>query len=145
MSRIDTLRRRKTKLTRADMEAKIKAGESIIHNGMVISAIVDLPTDVELAAGDPAAEQETADSLDAEIARLQTLRTRLADQQKQTAANIAAADAEAKAKAAAEPPASDADADAKRAQILAGNASGATKVELNPGPPQPPAGSTTGK
>jgi hypothetical protein len=65
------------KKTRDQLEEIIKRGESVIHNGEIITKIEDLPTEAELVLGNPALEKVTADVLDAQIARLQAERDKL--------------------------------------------------------------------
>jgi hypothetical protein len=64
-------------LTRAEMEAAIKAGGSVLHRGAIYHQIGQLPSEAELAEGDPEQEAAVAAALDAQIAALQTQRDRL--------------------------------------------------------------------
>lgn len=58
-------------LTRAEMEAVIRSGGSVVFRGRVLSKIEHLPSAVDLAAGDTTKLQATVDDLDAQIAALQ--------------------------------------------------------------------------
>ncbi len=79
-------------LTRAEMEAVIRGGGSVIYKGRVLSKIEHLPSAVDLAAGDPAKLNATVDDLDTQIKALQ-------EQRKTAAAAQAKADKDAKAAA----------------------------------------------
>lgn len=63
--------RRNGKLTRAGMEAVIKDGGSVLHNGKLLRRIEDLPNEAELVKGDAEAEKATSDSLQRQIDALQ--------------------------------------------------------------------------
>jgi hypothetical protein len=54
----------KGKLTRHGMEEAIRNGGSVIHNGVVVSRLDQLPSEAELAQGDTAAENAALSSLD---------------------------------------------------------------------------------
>lgn len=58
-------------LTREGMEAAIRAGGSVMHDGRVIDTLDDLPDAAELAAGDENRERMLVESYDDQIARLQ--------------------------------------------------------------------------
>lgn len=58
-------------LTRAEMERVIAEGGSVLHGGQHISQIKDLPTEADLAKGDPDKEQAAAGNLQAQIDALQ--------------------------------------------------------------------------
>jgi hypothetical protein len=56
---------------RAAMEQAIRSGGSVMYQGRLITAVEQLPSAAELAAGDPAAEAEAQASLQTQIAELQ--------------------------------------------------------------------------
>jgi hypothetical protein len=56
---------------RAAMEQAIRSGGSVMYQGRLITAVEQLPSAAELAAGDPAAEAEAQTSLQTQIAELQ--------------------------------------------------------------------------
>lgn len=65
------------RLTRRGMEAVIRAGGSVMHNGRFVSRVEELPSQADLAKGNPEMERATRASLqqhrdyiDAEIAKL---------------------------------------------------------------------------
>jgi hypothetical protein len=60
------------------MEATIKAGGSVLHNGVIHWQIGSLPSEADLATGDPQQEAIVAAALDTQIAALQRERERLA-------------------------------------------------------------------
>lgn len=62
---------------RAAMEAAISRGGAVLYQGRIISRVADLPSEAELAQGDPAAEQAAAESLRAQIAQAQQLLAQL--------------------------------------------------------------------
>jgi hypothetical protein len=62
---------------RAEMEAILRSGQGIVYKGQVITKMADLPTDADLAKGDPDKEAEVISSLQAEIDRLQVEKSRL--------------------------------------------------------------------
>lgn len=64
-------------LTRSEMEQTIIQRGSVLYRGRIISRIQDLPSDADLAAGDPAQEAAAAAALDAQIAALQAQRARI--------------------------------------------------------------------
>lgn len=64
-------------LTRQDMEAVIKGGGSVLYKGQTLWQLSQLPTDADLAEGDPAAESAAAAALDQQIAHLTAQRDRL--------------------------------------------------------------------
>jgi hypothetical protein len=68
-------------LTRQDMEAILARGESVIHDGSVITELHELPTEAQLAGGDEDKLRLAHDHLDEQIAALQ-------EQKKQTAASF---------------------------------------------------------
>ena len=70
-------RNRPERLSRKDMEDLIKSGQSIIHDGQMITRCEDLPTEVDLALGDPAKENETEANIDRQIASLQAAKAQL--------------------------------------------------------------------
>lgn len=61
---------RKHPLTLPEMRAILGRGESIMYNGQVISDPRFLPTEAQLAVGDPAAEDAAATHLQGQIDRL---------------------------------------------------------------------------
>lgn len=63
--------------TRADLEQVIIQGGSVRYKGRIIKRVQDLPSDAELAGGDPQREATALADIDAQIARLQNERTRL--------------------------------------------------------------------
>lgn len=64
-------------LTRSEMEQAIIQRGAVLYRGRIISRIQDLPSDADLAAGDPAQEAAAAAALDAQIAALQAQRARI--------------------------------------------------------------------
>lgn len=58
-------------LTRAEMEQVIREGGSVKHGGRIISRLEHLPSDADLAKGDPAKEAKAAGDLQAQIDQLQ--------------------------------------------------------------------------
>lgn len=64
-------------LTRNEMEQVIVVGGSVLFQGRLIGRVQDLPTDADLAKGNPEQEAHAAAALDAQIAALQTQRARL--------------------------------------------------------------------
>jgi hypothetical protein len=64
-------------LSRADMERVIKDGGSVLHRGILHTRVETLPTEADLAEGDPAREQAAREALDAQIAALTAQRSRL--------------------------------------------------------------------
>jgi hypothetical protein len=58
-------------LTRIEMEQVLIQKGSVLHNGRIISRMQDLPSEAELAAGNPAQEAAVAGSLQAQITALQ--------------------------------------------------------------------------
>lgn len=64
-------------MTRAQMEAVIAGGGSVLHGGKLYTRVEHLPSEAELAQGDPAAEQAAAARLQEEIVRLQEQVARL--------------------------------------------------------------------
>lgn len=65
-------------LTRNQMEEVIRSGGSVLHGGRLITRVEHLPTDADLAAGNPEQEALAAAALEAQIAALQAQRDRLA-------------------------------------------------------------------
>lgn len=64
-------------LTRNEMERVIAHGGSVLHGGRLITRVEDLPTDADLATGDPNRETQIANSLQQQIDRLQAQLERL--------------------------------------------------------------------
>ncbi len=91
-------------LTRAEMEAVIDAGGSVLHDRQVITRREDLPSEADLAAGDPDKSQEVADKLKAQIADLKEQLAQAQTQQKE-AADVARAALEQAHAAESTPPA----------------------------------------
>jgi hypothetical protein len=58
-------------LSREQMEAVIRSGGSVLHQGRIISRIEALPSAAELAKGDPDKEAQAAQSLQQQIDQLQ--------------------------------------------------------------------------
>lgn len=58
-------------ISRAEMQAAIAAGGVVLHNGRIYNDPKDLPTEAELAKGDPAREKKAQDDIQAQIAALQ--------------------------------------------------------------------------
>lgn len=58
-------------ISRAEMQAAIAAGGVVLHNGRIYNDPLDLPTEAELAKGDPAREKKAQDDIQAQIAALQ--------------------------------------------------------------------------
>jgi len=59
------------------MEEAIKAGGSVLHKGAIYHQLGQLPSEAELAEGDPEQEAVVASALDAQITALQRQRDRL--------------------------------------------------------------------
>lgn len=68
---------RNHKLTRYGMECVIRSGGAVQHNGKTITKVADLPSDAELASTDAEKAQAETD-IDAQIARLQAQKAKLA-------------------------------------------------------------------
>ncbi len=64
-------------LSRAQMEDVIRNGGSVLHGGRLITRVEHLPTDADLAAGNPEQEAMAAAALEAQIAALQAQHARL--------------------------------------------------------------------
>jgi hypothetical protein len=58
-------------MTRAEMEATIAAGGSVLYQGRIIASAHHLPTEAQLAAGDPVREAKAKQDLEAQVNRLQ--------------------------------------------------------------------------
>ena len=71
-------------LTRAEMEAVIKSGGSVLYQGRTLSRPEHLPSAAELAQGDPAKEAEASADLQAQIADLQAQLAQLGQLQPST-------------------------------------------------------------
>jgi hypothetical protein len=65
-------------LTRAEMEQVIKDGGAVLHNGQTLWKLDHLPSEADLAAGDPEAEAIVQGALDTQIRHLQQQRDKLA-------------------------------------------------------------------
>jgi hypothetical protein len=57
-------------LTRAQMEQAIQAGGSVLWRGQILTHVAQLPSEADLAAGDPALEAAASAALDAQILAL---------------------------------------------------------------------------
>jgi len=64
-------------LTRAEMEDVIRGGGSILWQGQIVAHIGQLPSEADLAAGDPALEAAARAALDAQILALTQAKARL--------------------------------------------------------------------
>jgi hypothetical protein len=64
-------------ISRAQMERAIREGGSVLYGGRVISRAEQLPSEAELAQGDPDAEAEAQANLQAQMAALQAQMERL--------------------------------------------------------------------
>lgn len=64
-------------LTRQQMEQAIKNGGSVLYGGRLITRTEHLPSDADLAEGNPEQEAAAAAALEAQIAALQAQRDRL--------------------------------------------------------------------
>lgn len=64
-------------LSRDQMEQVIRSGGSVLHGGRLIGRVEQLPTDADLARGNPAQEALAAQALEAQIAALQAQYDRL--------------------------------------------------------------------
>lgn len=64
-------------LSRAQMEDVIRNGGSVLHGGRIITRAEHLPTEADLAAGNPEQERVAAAALEAQIAALQAQYDRL--------------------------------------------------------------------
>lgn len=93
-------------LNRKEMEAVIASGGSVLYGGRTIAHASQLPSEADLAKGDPEAETAAANALQQQIADLQAQVAKLTPAPDSKADAKAKADADAKAKA-------DADAKAK--------------------------------
>lgn len=104
-------------LTRKEMEQAIKDGGSVLYNGQTLWKAEQLPSEADLAVGDPEAETAAANNIQQQIADLQKQIAKLAPTRTvkhDPLADTSGADdprAEAKAKAKAE-----ADAKAKASE-----------------------------
>lgn len=81
MAKTSTPERAQTRqfLTRRDMERIITNEKgSVLWGGQIISKVEDLPTDTDLAIGDPAAEAAQARTIDQQIEALEREKARLA-------------------------------------------------------------------
>lgn len=58
-------------LSRSEMEAIIAGGGSVLHGGRIITRVADLPSELDLAAGDPEREAAAAAELEQRIAALE--------------------------------------------------------------------------
>lgn len=84
---------------RAAMEQAIRSGGSVMHQGRLITTVEQLPSEAELAAGDPEAEQAAQASLQAKVAELQRQLAQLEARQaggSKAKATVKAGDGEAK-------------------------------------------------
>jgi hypothetical protein len=83
-------------LDRKAMEEVINQGGSVMHQGEIISKIEDLPTDTDLAIGDPTAESAQMRTIEQQIEALQADKARIArahaDRARAAAAQRAAAE-----------------------------------------------------
>lgn len=57
--------------TRTEMEQIIQSGGSVVYHGRILSSLHDLPSDAELAAGNPERETIAVTTLQQQIADLQ--------------------------------------------------------------------------
>lgn len=64
------------RLTRKEMEDLVNAGQSVIHNGEMITTIEGLPTDVDLTLDDADAESRLSEHFDRQIETLQQEKAR---------------------------------------------------------------------
>lgn len=64
-------------LSRREMEHVIRSGGSVLHAGTLYSRVEALPSEADLAKGDPAQEQAAAANLEAQIADLRAQLDRL--------------------------------------------------------------------
>lgn len=111
-------------LTRKQMEQVLAQGGSVLYNGQVITQADALPTDADLAAGDPTREQALVAKLQADIAaknaELESLRKSTQSQapaaKKLDDMNVAELDAYAKEHNLTFP--AEADTKAKKLEVL---------------------------
>lgn len=82
-------------LTRTQMEAVIRGGGSVLHDGKLHTQLHTLPTEGDLAAGDPQRETQAANALQAQMADLQAQLDKLTAGQVAPVAPISSAPAEA--------------------------------------------------
>jgi cell division protein FtsB len=68
-------------LSRDQMEAVIANGGSILYGGRLITRVEHLPSEADLAAGDPTAEAKAAEKLERQMAQLQEQMKKLQEQQ----------------------------------------------------------------
>jgi hypothetical protein len=109
---------RPERLSRKDMEDLIKSGQSIIHDGQMITRVEDLPTDVDLALGDPAKEDATEAEINRQIKALEDLKSQLQAGKSKPKAETAKATNDAEPAKPAAPEATPDDKAAQRAKIL---------------------------
>src|SRR5689334_6019815 len=64
-------------LSRTDMERVIQSGGSVLHGGRILTKLEHLPTEADLAVGNPEQEAVAAAALEAQIAALQAQYDRL--------------------------------------------------------------------
>ena len=64
-------------LTRSEMEQVLLNGGSVLHGGVLISRVEQLPGAIDLAKGDPEAETAAANAIQQQIAELQAQVDRL--------------------------------------------------------------------
>ena len=65
------------KLTLDEMKERIAKGQTLIHEGKVISRITDLPSAVDLALGDPNSVEHALSDVEAEQKALDDKRAKL--------------------------------------------------------------------
>jgi hypothetical protein len=64
-------------LSRNEMEQVIRNGGSVLHGGRILTKMEHLPTDADLAVGNPEQEAQAAAALEAQIVALQAQHARL--------------------------------------------------------------------
>lgn len=99
-------------ISRAAMVAAIKEGGSVHYKGALITRLENLPSEAELAVGDPVQEQQALTDLQKEIAGLEARKAALqaqANQQAQVSQQAADADKSAAGGAGQTPPPVDPD------------------------------------
>jgi hypothetical protein len=77
-------------LSRDQMEAVIANGGSILYGGRLITRVEHLPSEADLAAGNPDAEAKAAERLQQQMDALQKQMARLQEQQQATPAKAPA-------------------------------------------------------
>lgn len=75
--------------TRDQLAKVITDGGSVLHNGQQYTTVESLPTEADLAAGNPAAQKQALASLDAQMEATAAARAKLAGEMKEAEENAA--------------------------------------------------------